>query len=414
MTFSQNSTKTAVGAIFFSVLVFGAGFYYGNVHEQQYGNNASLIPPHQASSTENVDFDIFWEAWGVLNEKFVSQNSSSTEAMSASDQERVYGAIQGMTQSLGDPYTIFLPPTENETFSENISGEFGGVGMEVGNRDGVITVISPLKGTPAEKAGMKPGDRILEIDGESTEDTSLQAAVEKIRGEVGTEVDLTVLSEGESETHEVSIERDTIQVPTIETQLKDEAFVISLYNFSAKSSQLFRDSLREFQQSGKDNLVIDLRGNAGGYLQAAVDISSYFVDEGKVIVREDFGAKQEPQVHRSKGYDLLDESVNVAVLVDGGSASASEIVAGALRDHGVAKLVGEQTYGKGSVQELVQLSEDTAIKVTVARWVTPDGTSISDGGLEPDIVIESDEDEESDDGQDAQIDRAIQLLLENN
>lgn len=409
-----SATKTAVGVIFFSILVFGAGFYYGNVHEQQYGNNASLLDSRE-SSAENIDFDLFWEAWNVLNEKFVTQNSTSTDEMYTTDQERVFGAIQGMTQSLGDPYTVFLPPTENETFSENISGEFGGVGMEVGNRDGVITIISPLKGTPAERAGVEPGDRILEIDGESTENTSLQAAVQKIRGEVGTEVDLTILREGENETREISIERGLIQVPTIDTEVRDEVFVISLYNFSAQSAQLFRDALVEFDQSGQDNLVIDMRNNAGGYLQAAVQISSFFVEEGKPIVREDFGEDRDDQVYRSRGYDLVDDSTNVVVLVNGGSASASEIVAGALRDHGVAQLVGTQTFGKGSVQELVQLSDETAMKVTVARWMTPNGTSISDGGLEPNVEIEPEEDAElGEDAPDVQLERAIEVLLENN
>jgi len=412
MTLPKNSAKTAIGAIFFSLLIFGVGFYYGNVHEQQYGNNANLLNERSVNSND-VDFEVFWEAWNVLNDKFVS-HATSSDTDYTDEQKRVYGAIQGMAQSLGDPYTSFLPPSENETFSETISGEFGGVGMAVGNRDGIITVISPLKGSPAEAAGVQPGDRILEIDGESTESTSLQRAVQKIRGEIGTEVQLTVLREGENETREISVERDLIQVPTIDTEVHDDAYVISLYNFSAQSAQLFREALLEFNQSGKDNLVIDLRNNAGGYLQAAVEISSFFIEEGKVIVREDFGEKQDARVYRSKGYDLLDNSINVVVLANGGSASASEIVAGALRDHDVAQLVGTRTFGKGSVQELVELSGDTALKVTVARWMTPDGVSISEGGLEPDVVIEPEDEEDPEAYSERQIEQAIQVLLENN
>ena len=412
MTLQKNSAKTAIGAIFFSLLIFGVGFYYGNVHEQQYGNNANLLNERSVNSND-VDFEVFWEAWNVLNDKFVS-HATSSDTDYTDEQKRVYGAIQGMAQSLGDPYTSFLPPSENETFSETISGEFGGVGMAVGNRDGIITVISPLKGSPAEAAGVQPGDRILEIDGESTESTSLQRAVQKIRGEIGTEVQLTVLREGENETREISVERDLIQVPTIDTEVHDDAYVISLYNFSAQSAQLFREALLEFNQSGKDNLVIDLRNNAGGYLQAAVEISSFFIEEGKVIVREDFGEKQDARVYRSKGYDLLDNSINVVVLANGGSASASEIVAGALRDHDVAQLVGTRTFGKGSVQELVELSGDTALKVTVARWMTPDGVSISEGGLEPDVVIEPEDEEDPEAYSERQIEQAIQVLLENN
>jgi len=407
MKLSDSTAKTAIAAVFFSLLIFGAGFYYGNVHEQQYGNNASFLPA-QSVAAEDVDFSIFWEAWNVLNEKFVSRTSSSTESLTTPDRERVYGAIQGMTRALGDPYTTFLPPTENEVFSENISGEFGGVGMEVGLRDGILTIISPLKGTPAERAGLKPGDKVLAIDSDTTENLSLQAAVQKIRGKVGTEVILTILSENGQSPEEVAVERDTIQVPTIETTLQDDAFIIALYNFSAQSPRLFREALKEFKASGKENLIVDLRGNAGGFLQAAVEISSYFIDEGKVIVREDFGDKRDPQVYRSKSYDLLPSDINVAVLVNGGSASAAEIVAGALRDHGVAQLVGTQTFGKGSVQELVQLSEETALKVTVARWMTPNNVSISDGGLTPDIVVEPAEDETTE--TDLQLNRAVQLL----
>ncbi len=394
VTFSNNKTKTAIGAVFFSVLIFGAGFYYGNVHQLEHGNNANTVAP-RGEISQDANFGTFWEAWSVLNEKFVPANpSSGTSTSTTTDQERVYGAIQGMTESLGDPYTLFLPPSENEVFEGNIQGEFGGVGMEVGQRDGVLTVISPLPDTPAQEAGLEPNDKILSIGGESTEGMSVQNAVQLIRGEKGTDVELTILSEGSQEPREVAVTRSTIQIPTIETAETNEAYVIALYNFSAKSPEAFRNALQEFEQSGKDNLVIDLRGNAGGFLQAAVDVSSHFVDKEKVVVRESFGDKRDPRVHRSNGYDLVSEDTNVAVLVNEGSASASEIVAGALRDHGVARLFGTSTFGKGSVQELVELSDNTALKVTVARWFTPDDTSISDGGLEPDVTVEVPEEEE--------------------
>lgn len=406
MKFSQNATKTAIGVVFFSLLIFGAGFYYGNIHEQQYGNNANILQPE---SDEEVDFSAFWKAWEILNQKFVSNagTASSTVASSTSNQERVYGAIEGMTESLGDPYTTFLSPTENEIFSGDIRGEFGGVGMEIGQRDGVLTVISPLKGTPAERAGLKPGDKIIGVDGETTEEESVQSAVQKIRGEVGTTVTLSILSEDEQKPREVEIERATIEVPTIETSTQEDTFVIALYNFSAKSPELFQEAVEEFQQSGLDKMVLDLRGNAGGYLQAAVEVASFFVEEGKVIVREDFGSKRDSQVHRSKGYDLISDNTKVAVLVNGGSASAAEIVAGALSDHEVAQLVGTQTFGKGSVQELIELTEDTSLKVTVARWMTPDNTSISDGGLTPGTEVELSEDGG---GDDEQLNKAIEIL----
>lgn len=429
VSFSQNNTKIAVGVIFFSLLVFGAGFYYGSVNEQQRGNNASTTVPPQIQATENVDMQTFWEAWNALDEKFVPRNpgtsSTSTNETGATAQERVYGAISGMTDSLGDPYTVFLPPTENEVFEGNIQGEFGGVGMEIGKRDGVLTVISPLKGTPAKRAGLQPGDKIVAVDEQTTEQMSVQRAVQLIRGEKGTDVTLTVLSEGDSEARDVDITRSTIQVPTIETAQRDGAFVISLYNFSAQSASLFEQSLEEFRNSGEDDLVIDLRGNAGGFLQAAVEVASHFVPKGEVVVREHYGDKRESRVQRSRGYGTVPSDTDVAVLVNGGSASAAEIVAGALRDHGVAQLVGTQTFGKGSVQELVELNDETSLKVTVARWLTPNGESISEGGLTPDTTVEPNEQasenndndigiasESEDDPLDVQLQRAIELITD--
>ncbi len=419
VSFSQNNTKIAIGVVFFSLLVFGAGFYYGSVNGQQQGNNASTVPP-RVQASEDIDMQEFWEAWEVLDEKFVppTQSTSTASTTGATDQERVYGAIGGMTESLGDPYTVFLPPTENEVFEGNIEGEFGGVGMEIGRRDGVLTVISPLEGTPADQAGLQPGDKIIAVDGQTSENMSVQRAVQLIRGEKGTQVTLTVLSEGDSEAHEVDITRSTIQVPTIDTQQRDGAFVISLHNFSAQSASLFEEALQEFRQSGEDDLVLDLRGNAGGFLQAAVDVASHFVPEGKVIVQEHYGDKREPRTQRSRGYGTVPDSADVAVLVNGGSASAAEIVAGALRDHGVAELVGTQTFGKGSVQELVELNDKISLKVTVARWLTPNGDSISEGGLQPDVSVEQSEQEDgqasisddSSDQLDPQLQRAIDLI----
>lgn len=411
VSYLSDNTKTAVGAVFTAVLIFGAGFYYGNIHGQNQGPNASTISPQTQAVAASIDMGPFWETWKVLDEKFVPPNPSATGTdATTTDQERVWGATKGMTNSLNDPYTVFLPPKEDEVFRENIQGEFGGVGMEVGKRDGTLTVISPLKGTPAKRSGLKPGDKILAVDDKSTSNMSVQRAVQLIRGEVGTEVTLRILSEGDQSARDVNITRSKIQIPTIETSQQDGAFMISLYNFSAKSPRLFEQALQKFRKSGEDDLVLDLRGNAGGFLQAAVDVSSHFLDEGKLVVREDYGDKREPQTHTSRGYGTVPDTTDVAVLVNGGSASASEIVAGALRDHGVAKLVGQQTFGKGSVQELVDITEEASLKVTVARWVTPDGTSISKNGLTPDIAIEpSDADDET---LDIQLQRAIELVTD--
>jgi carboxyl-terminal processing protease len=323
---------------------------------------------------------------------------------------RVYGAIQGLVNSYGDSYTVYLPPEDAETFGEDISGNFSGVGMEVGMRNGLITIISPLPDTPADNAGVLAGDIITRIDDESTEDMTVDQAVKRIRGEKGTEVTLQIAREGELSFIEIVIMRDTITIPTIETEERDDIFIISLYSFNALAEAKMQTALREFVKSDAEKLILDLRGNPGGYLQSAIGISSYFLPTGKVVVQESFGDGRPDQLFRSQGRVIKDfNAENFVVLVDGGSASASEIVAGALAEHGVATLLGTQTFGKGSVQELVDLNSGASLKVTVARWLTPDGTSISNGGLEPEIVIERTPEQRLND-EDPQLEAAIDYL----
>ncbi|MFT5352162.1 MAG: carboxyl-terminal processing protease, partial [Candidatus Paceibacteria bacterium] len=236
-------------------------------------------------------------------------------------------------------------------------------------------------------------------------------AVSKIKGEKGTEVVITVAREGVAETIDISITRDNIKIPTVDTELRsDGVFVISLYNFNANATNDFRRALREFMLAKTDKLILDLRGNPGGFLTAAIDISSWFLPAGKIVVKEDFGGKEDEEVFRSRGYNIFNDNLKMAILVNGGSASASEIVAGALQSHGIAELIGTNTYGKGSVQELMDITEETSLKVTIARWLTPNGKSISDGGLSPDIEVEfTNEDFEA--KKDPQLDAAIDYLL---
>jgi len=400
-----------------AAFVFGAYAGYENRPEAE--KVLSLINKEAGNST-SVDFESFWRAWNIINEKYVSTDGPS-------DQEKVWGAISGLASSLEDPYTVFFPPEEAEVFQSDINGEFQGVGMEIGIQSGILTVIAPLKGTPAEKAGIRAGDSVVKINDTLSADLKIDEAVKLIRGPKGTEVVLTVIRSDGGEPVEIPITRDYITIPTIDTEVRmdtgeliDEAssaaasnpedvFVIHLYNFSAQSANLFRESLREFVLSGKNKLILDLRGNPGGYLEAAVDMASWFLPVGKIIVQEDFGGRGEPLVYRSRGYDLFNENLRMVILVNQGSASASEILAGALSEHGVAKLVGKKTFGKGSVQELVNITEDSALKITVARWLTPNGTSISEGGLNPDIEVDfSVEDLEA--GRDPQMEKAVELL----
>jgi len=359
--------------------------------------------------TPETDFSSFWNAWNAISEKYVSANGTST---AVTDQEKVWGAIEGLVGSLGDPYSVFLPPADSETFEENISGNFGGVGIEIGIRDDILTVISPLKDTPAYNAGILAGDKIIQVDDTTTIRASIEEAVRLIRGEVGTPVLLTVIREDEDEPLEIEVIRGIISIPTIDTEDREDGiFVIKLYNFSATSPNLFRDALRDFVLSGSNKLIFDLRGNAGGFLQAAVEISSWFLPAGKIVVTEDYGDYSEDLLHRSKGYNIFNDNLEMVILVNGGSASAAEIVAGALSQHGVGRLVGSTTFGKGSVQELDKtIAPGTSLKITVAHWRTPDGSSISKGGLMPEIEVEmTREDREA--GIDPQLDKAVEILL---
>ncbi len=346
---------------------------------------------------------------GVLNDKFIPSTASSTIP---TNENKVWGAILGLTASYDDPYTVFFPPKESKSFADEVRGDFGGIGVEIGIKDKVLVVIAPLKGTPGERAGLKPGNVILKIDKKFTFGITVEDAVSLIRGPKGTNVTLTIKENGE--TREVIIMRDTIIIPTIETKLRDDGvFVISLYNFSAKSPELFRGALREFMLSESDKLVLDLRNNPGGYLEVAIDMASYFLPSGKIVVIEDRGLKSKQKIERSKGYDVFTDKLKMAILINGGSASAAEILAGALNEHGIAKLVGEKSFGKGSVQELIEITEDTTLKVTVARWLTPKGHSISENGLAPNIEVKNTK-EDLENEFDSQMEKAVSILKDPN
>lgn len=352
---------------------------------------------------ESEQFQSFWKVWKVLDEKFVRAASTTTE-------KKIYGAIEGLTASYDDPYTVFFPPVESKMFKEDIAGDFGGVGMEIGVKNKQLQVISPLKDSPAEKAGVKTGDYIISINGTSTIDMSTDQAIKLIRGPKGTEVKISFLSTGSSKPVIKTIIRDTIKIPTIDVVSKPGGItVISLYSFSANSPELFRNALREFITSGNHKLILDLRKNPGGYLDAAWDMASWFLPAGKTIVIEDFGSNGKQDVFRSKGYNIFNDNLQMLILVDGGSASASEILAGALREHGIAKLVGTKTFGKGSVQELINITDDTSLKVTIASWLTPKGHNLSHDGLEPDYNVPINE-KDAAAKIDVQMNKAIELL----
>ncbi len=392
-------------------VVVAFAFFYIGYHK---GENHALasIPASITGAVDGkpttVDFSTFWKVWNVINQKFVPPIGTSTKPVT--EQDKVYGAVQGLTASLGDPYTVFFPPVQSELFASDIRGNFEGVGMEITSVNGALTVIAPIKGSPAAAAGILAGDIILTIDGKSTANVSTDQAVQLIRGKAGTKVVFTVVRKGKKEPITVTVTRGVIDIPTIDTkELGNGTYYIALYTFTANSADLFRGALRQFVESGDTKLILDLRGDPGGYLDAAIDMASWFLPSGKVIVRESFGEGKDEVVFRSKGYNVFNDNLKFAILVDGGSASASEILSGALSEQGKATLIGDKTFGKGSVQELENITPDTTLKVTIAHWLTPDGNFITGRGITPAILVPRTS-ADIDAGRDPQLDRAKEFL----
>ena len=392
-----------LASLLIAAVLFMIGFYVGKK------SSLSNVPVGllNATSTENVDLTPFWEAWNLLDQKFATVSSTTPKI---TNQDKVWGAIGGLAGSYGDPYTVFFPPVESKSFEEEINGSFGGIGMEIGVQDGLLTVIAPLKDTPADAAGVKAGDKIISIGDKSALNMSTDEAIKLIRGDMGTSVVVTFGRKGVKDPIVKTLIRANIEIPTIDTKvLPGNIFVINLYSFTATSPNLFRGALRQFVESGSDKLVLDLRNNPGGYLEAALDMASWFLPTGKTVVTENFGDNIAPTVYRSKGYDIFTDKLKFVILVNEGSASASEILAGALQEYDKATLIGERTFGKGSVQELVPVTSDTSLKITVAHWFTPLGRSISNGGLTPDIEVKLTP-ENTKGGADPQMDAAVKYL----
>lgn len=376
------SKKMAIKSIGIGSFIFGifaVGFLLGNAT-----GNTSFAGNVTMTTTLPTDGELFNKVKGTVADKFIFWKSSSTLPTA---KELEYGMISGYVASYKDPYTVFFPPKEAKNFAENVKGSFGGVGMNVGMKDGNIVVIAPLKDSPAMKAGIKAGDVITAVDGKNMLGQSSEEAVGLIRGELDTPVKITVLHIGAKAVTDITIVRKEIKIPTLDTEKKDGVFVIHLYNFSAESPDLFKKALIEFVNSKLPYLVIDLRGNPGGYLEAAVNMASYFLKDGQVVVSERQGKDATVVNHRSTGITGLPGGNKVVVMVDGGSASASEILAGALKDHGIAKVVGLKSFGKGSVQELVNFDDGSSLKVTIAKWYTPLGVNISESGIKPDVEV---------------------------
>ncbi|MBX4205994.1 S41 family peptidase [Candidatus Microgenomates bacterium] len=355
----------------------------------------------------SLDFSLFWKVWDTLGASYFDKNKLVESKM-------VYGAIQGMVASLGDPYTVFLPPTENKVVEEDLQGNFEGVGIQIGFKSTNLAVIAPLPNSPAEKAGIKAGDLIIGIVDEvkginrTTSGISLPEAVEAIRGRAGTTVKLTLMREGSNEPFELEVKREKIDVPSVVltyTGEQNNIANIRVLKFGAETKGEWDKAVTEVLAKPQvKGIVLDLRNNPGGYLQAAVDLASDFVPSSKTVVIEENskGQKNEYKVNNIGRF----LKYPVVVLVNKGSASASEILAGALRDQINAKLVGETSFGKGTIQEPLTLDHGAGLHVTIAKWLTPNGTWVHDKGLEPDFKVEDNEKTDEDE----QLQKAVETL----
>lgn len=351
--------------------------------------------------SEDTDFALFWEVWDTLVNNYVDQEDLNEKKM-------FYGALRGLVASLGDPYTVFMDPVVAQDFADDLSGTFEGIGAEIGMKNDILTIIAPLPEMPAQKAGLKAGDNIYAIDGESTMGMGVEEAVRQIRGPKGTDVTLSISRSGENGLKEITITRNTIQVKSVRTELRtdDNIYVIKIGNFNEDTEALFGQAARDAINKNPAGLILDLRNNPGGFLDTAIEIASEWA-EG-VVVTEQYSEEKKNE-HLARGRARLKE-IPTVVLVNQGSASASEIVAGALQDNDRATIVGMKTFGKGSVQTLASLTDGSSLKITVAKWLTPSGRSINDEGIMPDIEIDlTAEDYNAD--RDPQFDAAVAILL---
>jgi len=387
--------KKKLSLIFIIVVMltsFGLGTFFGK---------SSVVC--QVCPPEDLDFSLFWEAWRTLEDKFVEPERLDI-------QEMIYGAISGMVKALEDPYTTFLDPEKSKIFSEDISGEFEGVGMEIGIREEELQVIAPLEGTPAQRAGLRAGDKIIKIDGESALDITIEEAVSLIRGPKGTEVTLTIFREDWEETREIKIIRAIIEIPSLRWELKEgDIAYIKLYHFTQRASSKFDTMAVEILNSPAKRIILDLRNNPGGYLEVAQDITGWFLKRGQVVAIEVLGEGEEKEYKSKRAGAFLEYPV--VCLINKGSASGAEILVGALRDNRGVIIIGEGSFGKGSVQELIRLKDGSNLKITIAKWLTPNRESITDVGIKPNIEIEITE-EDYQEGRDPQLEKAIEVVKE--
>lgn len=399
--------RAIIAGAFIGIVVFA---FYAGYQKGAYGQTMTDAPisPSQAvfqNTTENqdanIDFSLFWKVWNLLREKYVERESLDAKAL-------FYGAIDGMLAATGDPYTTFFDPEENQEFKEELGQQFDGIGAEMQMKDGILTVVAPLENSPAQRAGILAGDKVLKINGESTENLGLSEAVDKIRGPRGTEVTLSVFHADEDELREITVRRDVIVVKSVILEVRDGIAILKVTRFGDDTDNEFASAASEIRRQGARGIILDVRNNPGGYLDAAVELGGYFLPSGSVVVIEEDAGKKRREL-KTRGSNSLGD-LPVVVLMNQGSASASEILAAALRENrDDVVIIGETSFGKGSVQELIPTSSTTSVKITVARWLTPRGNQINKVGIKADEEVKlTREDFEAD--RDPQFDRALEVI----
>ena len=410
MKFSKHFTSAII--IIIALLSFVVGIFIGTTQKQAQELASQFTSGLDgtalggvAAVPQDLNFKLFWEVWQKVKVDAVDHN--------VTDQDLFYGAVRGVVGALKDPYSVFFTPDETKKFNEELSGSFEGIGAEIGfNKNNILSIIAPLPATPAERAGLKAEDMILKIDGQDTTDMSLEDAVSKIRGPKSTEVTLNILREGFSEPKEFAIIRDRIQIESVKWEIKEASgkkfAYIKISHFNADTGDKFEKIVMPVLQKNPDGIILDLRNNPGGFLDVSVDIAGFWTGDKTVVIEQIKGDKKD----ELKGNGIARfQDIPTIVLANGGSASASEIVAGALQDHGKAKIVGTKTFGKGSVQELESLGNGSSLKLTVAKWLTPKGVSISEKGITPDIEVKF-TDKDFEEKKDPQLEKALELLAE--
>ena len=387
------------------ILAFYFGFAQGKKSEEIAGpvslTESSL--ENKSSNDDSVDFSLFWKVWDLVKNKHVSKESLDAQKM-------VYGAINGMLRATDDPYSSFMDPKETKEFSEQIDGSFEGIGAQLGIKDKILTVIAPLDDSPAQKAGLRAGDKIIKIDGKISADFDIDQAVDMIRGKKGTDVILTIFHDGDNDTKDIAITRNVVKIKNVKFEFKDDDIAyIKINEFGETTSQEFRNATKELLAKKSKGIILDLRNNPGGLLDKSVEVAGLMMPKGKVVVTEEDSAGEKDNLY-TKGGDVL-SAIPMVVLVNEGSASAAEILAGALKDNQKITLIGKKTFGKGSVQELIKLPQNTSVKITVAKWLTPNGDYIMEKGISPDVEVEM-KSEDYENNRDPQLDKALEILKE--